>query len=181
MLLGKAEAETETAVFFTNARGAEAVLATPRADDAAVFDEACIASISRERGVWRQGERACEVNSSEKGDRRRRESKEEETVEIETTLATARRRRHRFSESIVEAVGVCRSVFFFFESFSALFTRPWLGSTRTRPGGGASSTTPGRARGKRWREREREKERNRFRERRRAIVASTSTFGASTS
>ena len=52
LLLGKAEAEP-VEVFFANARGAEAVLlpATPRADDDAVLDEACIASISRERGV----------------------------------------------------------------------------------------------------------------------------------
>lgn len=50
MLLG--ETAEAAAVFFTNARVETVRLpATPRADDAAVFDEACIASILRERGV----------------------------------------------------------------------------------------------------------------------------------
>ena len=54
LLLGKA-AEAAAAVFSANARGAVLLPATPRADDDAVFDEACIASIARERGCRDKG------------------------------------------------------------------------------------------------------------------------------
>lgn len=56
LLLG----EEEAAAVLANARGAEAAAlppATPRAEDAAVFDEACIAKIQRERGCV-DGQRA---------------------------------------------------------------------------------------------------------------------------